>query len=169
MLDDYRSIIDSELVKRLFTEHLDGVILIDCKTQALLKISDDVTGKLLPLVTFDGTPYDDQMDAIIGKIFPLSDHSKEKEQLLFSRVVEELKAKSVYDVDFNMLDQNGRYAFHCLRFEYLDDAHRYVIMVSEDVSRIVTGEIDPLTGGLNTEGFHNKVSKWLEKNPGRKY
>lgn len=169
MLDDYRSIIDSELVKRLFTEHLDGVILIDCKTQALLKISDDVTGKLLPLVTFDGTPYDDQMDAIIGKIFPLSDHSKEKEQLLFNRVVEELKAKSVYDVDFNMLDQNGRYAFHCLRFEYLDDAHRYVIMVSEDVSRIVTGEIDPLTGGLNTEGFHNKVSKWLEKNPGRKY
>lgn len=169
MSDEYRSIIDSELVKRLFTEHLDGMILIDCKTQALLKISDDVTGKLLPLVTFDEIPYDKQVDIIIDKKVPPLDHAKVKEQLLFSHVVEELKTKNVYDVDFNMLDQNGRYAFHCLRFEYLDDSRRYVIMVSEDISRIVTGEVDPLTGGLNTEGFYNKVTKWLKKNPGRKY
>ena len=169
MSEDYRSIIDSELVKRLFTEHLDGLILIDCKTQALLKVSDEITGKLMPLVTFDGTPYDTQLDNIIAKKIPLCDHKKVKEELLFSRVLEELQSNPVYDVDFYMLGHTGRYVFNCLRFEYLDESRRYVIMVSENVSHIVTGETDPLTGGLNAEGFRNKVNKWLEKNHGRKY
>ena len=71
MSADYRSIIDSVLVKRLFTEHLDGLILINCKTQTLLKVSDEVTGKLMPLVKFDDTPYDTQVDNIIAKKTPL--------------------------------------------------------------------------------------------------
>lgn len=169
MANNFTDIIDSELVKRLFTEHLDGLLLIDCKTQALSKLSDTVTGKLLPLVSFDGVPFDDQVDNIIDKRVPLSDRIQIKKQLLFSHIIEELRNKIVYDVDFNMLDQNGRYVFHCLRFEYLDDSHSHVIMVSEDVSRIVTGEIDPLTGGLNTVGFQNRVNKWLAKSTDRKY
>ncbi|MDD6926474.1 MAG: hypothetical protein PUJ49_01220 [bacterium] len=66
-----------------------------------------------------------------------------------------MQANSVYNVDFYMLGHTGRYVFNCLSFEYLDESRRYVIMVSENISHIVTGETDPLTGGLNAEGFCN--------------
>lgn len=169
MPDNLLNITDSELVTHLFTKHLDGLLLIDCQKRTLVKVSDAITGKLLPLVTFDDVPYDVQVDNVINKKIPVADHEQIKKQIKFDRLTEELSHKSIYDVDFNVLDKNGRYVFHCLRFEYLNETRRYIVMVSEDVSRIVSGEIDSLTGGLNTVGFYNKVSRWLNKNPGRKY
>lgn len=163
------NIADSELVKRLFTEHLDGLLLIDSANGNLVKVSDEITGKLLPLAKFDGTHFDEIVRDVVQKRIPEGSRAAVTSQLLLSTVREKLQGTKIYDVDFNMRDVHGKLTFHCLRFEYLDESKKYIVLVSEDVSRVVSGEIDPLTGGLNATGFYNKVNKWLADNPDRKY
>jgi len=160
---------EKRLMRKLFTERFNGVLLIDCATQRVSVLSDDLAGKLLPLIAKDDTPYDVQVNALIDERVSKNDIPALKRNMAFSEVIEKLSRHSVYEVDFNVIGKNNVYEFHRVSFEYLSPEKTTVVLLSEDVSKLLSGEIDPLTGIYSTTGFHNRINEWMEANPGRKF
>lgn len=171
-MDDEKSrsswIAEQKLMRKLFRERFNGVLLIDVRTEKISVLSESLAGALLPLITKDD-PFDVQVSRVIDTHVSKADAPALRKNMLLSNVIEKLEKKSVYQVDFNMIGKNNGYEFHRISFEYQSDKKDVITMLSEDVSDLVTGEIDPLTGGYNTTGFHNHITEWIAANPGRKF
>lgn len=166
----YRSTRQDEqsLMRKLFTERFNGLILIDCKTESISVLSKTLAGALLPLVN-DYEPFDKQVSRVIDTYVSKADAPALRKNMAFATVLEKLEKQSVYEVDFNVVGKNGVYEFHRNSFEYQTDEKNCVVMLCENVSNLVAGEIDPLTGGYNTTGFHNRINEWLAANPDKKF
>lgn len=160
---------EKALLERLVFEHFDGIILIECATGNIMKISDHLAGKFLDVANFDGVSYDVQVSELVDVTVPEADKKAVKHSMSLSTVLDNLDKRKTYSVDFNSVDTNNNYVFRRIVFEYLDDCKDAVILLCEDISSLITGEIDPLTGGYNSTGFYNRVTEWMNANPGRKY
>lgn len=156
------------LMDRLFAERFKGVILIDGKTSRISLVSEKLAGLLLPLVNAVD-PFDEQVSRVIDRYVSKVDAPALRYNMAFSTVTEKLGKQPIYEVDFNILRKNNSYVFHRISFEYESDKKDKIIMLCEDVSNLVTGEIDPLTGGYNTVGFHRRIMEWIAANPGKKF
>lgn len=64
----------------------------------------------------------------------------------------------VYDVDSHV----ERYSFY-----WFDKKRKYLMVVIDDMTKEL--ETDPITGGLNREGFIHKTEDILKKNPGKRF
>lgn len=158
----------ADFFKKLFSQHFRGLIFIDSASGRLLKYSDDYAGKLNLLATFDGVPYDDQISALIRKYVPASYIESIIEQTRLSEVLQKLEESDRYVVDFYSVE-NGAHKFNRITYSYADDQKTFISLLSEDVSYIIGGEIDPLTGIYNENGFFNRISEWIKKNPDKRY
>lgn len=159
---------EQKLMDRLFTERFKGVILIDAKTTRISVVSQKLAGFLLDLIN-DVDPFDEQVSKVIDKYVSKADAPALRQNMAFSTVIGKLEKQSVYEVNFNILRKNKTYVFHRISFEYESDDKEKIIMLCENVSNLVTGEIDPLTGGYNTAGFHRRIVEWIAANPGKKF
>ncbi|MBE6914242.1 MAG: EAL domain-containing protein [Ruminococcaceae bacterium] len=85
-------------------------------------------------------------------------------------VIENLQDNSAYTLMFQVTpDENGVVHYKRLRYAYLDDSRELIMMTREDVTELISKEIDDLTGLHNAEGFHRRVQEWIARNPGRRY
>ncbi len=160
---------EAELIRKLFVEHFDGLILLDKNTGAITKLADDISGRLARVTRDDGTHCDEQMRAIADKYLPSYDSKAMKEMLTLSSIVKRLDESGSFAVNYNSVNENNGYVFRRITFSYADEAKTKVAMLLENITDIVAGEYDPVTGGYNATGFHNRVKQWIAENPGRKY
>lgn len=158
----------AEFFKKLFSQHFRGLIFIDVKTELILKYSDEYAGKLNALVSFTDKTYDEQVIALIKKAVPASYVESLISSMKFSTVLKKLETEECYGVDFYSIE-NGEHKFNRISFAFADENKSFVALLSEDVSKISSGEIDSLTGGYNSNGFFSRVTEWIDKNPGKKY
>lgn len=158
----------AEFFKKLFSQHFRGLIFIDVKTELILKYSDEYSGKLNALVSFTDKTYDEQVIALIKKTVPASYVESLISSMKFSTVLKKLETEECYGVDFYSIE-NGEHKFNRISFAFADENKSFVALLSEDVSKISSGEIDSLTGGYNSNGFFSRVTEWIDKNPGKKY
>lgn len=166
----FNSAAGSKIAKRLLRAHFDGILMIDVKSGLLMQEDEELAGKLIKLVRFDDTPYEEQADNIIKKWISHADRETLINSVKLANVRSELEKHSKYDVDFHTkADINNNWAYKRLSYEYLDNSEKVIVMVLEDVSDILSNETDPLTGLYNSTGFHNHVKEWIEKNPDKKY
>ncbi len=166
-----KRISESALAKRLLSEHFDGIILIERKTQKLINIDDMLSGYFFDILNFDGDCYDDQVDRLLNKhILFESDCTTSKHEMHLKTVCENLDKMPLYISEIairSFNSQPGRYKR--MSFEYLDSQKDYIVLACEDISNIIISKFDPLTGLLNSNGLNNQIEEWLKKNPGRKY
>lgn len=161
--------LEKVVLDKLFSEKFNGALLIDCKTQRIGVISDRLAGKLLSYLDNNDARYDDKITALIDEKVSKTDAPAVKRSVEFSRVIDKLSRHAVYEVDFNTLEKNDIYDFHRISFQYLSPDKKSILLLSENVSKMATGETDPLTGCYNSAGFHNRIKEWLALNPGKKY
>lgn len=159
---------EQTLMHKLFIERFDGVILIDRYTEKISVVSNLLADKLLPLIN-DEDSFDKQVAKVIEKYVSKADAPYLTYNMVLSTVIEKLKKQPIYEVDFNVLGNNNIYQFHRISFEYCSAEKTMIAMLCENISKLVTGEIDPLTGGYNTSGFHNRINEWIAANPDRKF
>lgn len=157
------------ILERLFNEHLDGIFLIEYPSGNIIKLSDKISGNFTNVLKFDGTPYDEQINDLIDATVPDVDKDSIKHSMALSTIVDNLEKRKVYSVDFNSIDSNNNYVFRRILNEYLDEKKDIIVVLAENISSLVMGKTDPLTGGYNSTGFYNRVTEWLAANPGRKY
>lgn len=162
-------IIESDLIRKLFIEHFDGLILLDKNTGAITKLSDEVSGRLGRVTRDDGTHCDEQMRVIADHFIAQYDRNTIKTKLSLSHIVDELDQYGTYAVDYNSVNEGNGYVFRRISFSYVDPEKQTIAMLLENISDIVAGEYDQLTGGYNANGFYNRVKQWIADNPGRKY
>lgn len=158
-------------LSRLILDHFDGAFLIGCEDGRLQPINDELVGKLRPYVAFDGTHYDVQAENLVQKMVCSNPtemwHAMAGVRL--DTVMCNLDAGGKYSTDITITREDATIAYKKFTYEYFDSKRAAIIFVCEDVTSLVNGEMDTLTGCYNFTGFHNRVRAWIAANPGKKY
>ena len=157
-----------KIYKRLFERKYCGVIYIDVATRKVHKLNADVAGTLAKMVRFD-EPYDEQVFRLIDDSIPRAQTEKLKRAMAFDTIVAKLETEKKYEVDFQTEGKNDLYLFHRITYEYPDVAKTAILVTSEDVSELITSEIDPPTGLLNLTGFYNRLNERRKTYPNEKF
>ena len=89
--------------------------------------------------------------------------------MAFDTIVAKLETEKKYEVDFQTEGKNDLYLFHRITYEYPDVAKTAILVTSEDVSELITSEIDPPTGLLNLTGFYNRLNERRKTYPNEKF
>ena len=66
-------------------------------------------------------------------------------------------------------DKSGTIHYYKLEYSYLSPLKERILLTYVDVSDVVSGGIDPLTGLYNASGFYTRVKEWFAAHPGQKY
>ena len=161
---------ENKLIKRFFEEYFDEVVLIDVKSGLVCKGSDRIKTKNKGDKKYIGLPYEDRMIKTVCDNVCEIDRARIEESLSLSAVLKVLNEKGFCNVEFFTSGRGGENTL-CkkITFEYLDESKDTIILVCEDLTDIMSGEIDSMTGLYNSSGFHNHVTKWIKENPGRKF
>ena len=161
---------ENKLIKRFFEEYFDEVVLIDVKSGLVCKVSDRIKTKNKGDKKYIGLSYEDRMLKTVCDNVCDIDRARIEESLSLSAVLKALNEKGFCNVEFFTSGRGGENTL-CkkITFEYLDEAKDTIILVCEDLTDIMSGEIDSMTGLYNSSGFHNHVTKWIKENPGRKF
>lgn len=162
-----KKITENNFSEKLLLECFDGVVLIDSSNDIIFPINDNLSGKLKYYIDFEQYSYSENMNIIADRYIPSKNKDLLKNALSLPVIKEKLNTEPTYNVDFYMKrspEENILYKRMCYR--YFDAEKNFIVLTCEDAS---SHDIDPLTGLYNSTGFHKRVKKWIENNPGRKY
>ncbi len=159
------------LLRRLVEEHFDGVLLIECATGEIWELGEAFSAKLrVEDKSMDGTLYDRQLREAMACHVEAADRDMLVRRLCLAAVKEALEQSEAYTVDVDTWHGgDDRRACKRFRFHYLDEGRTTIAMTCEDVTVHLLSETDPLTGMMNSVGFHRRVQSWVDKHPGRRY
>ena len=162
---------EGNLLRRLVEEHFDGVFLIECATGEIWELGETFSAKLrVENRSMDGVLYDQQLRDAMAYHAEAADQEMLVCLLCLDTVKEALEQQEIYTVDVDTWhDENDRLVCKRFMFHYMDDGRTAIAMTCEDVTADLLGETDPLTGMMNSVGFHRRVQSWVDKHPGRRY
>lgn len=165
----------SDLVKRLVTGFFDEVILIDCATERVLNVTETMLGRPVrgrPVRgrDYDGLRYDEQVRLTMQTQQLESEYASPWEALCLATVRAQLERHERYCVKLCFpVAGTDETTYKELTYIYLDERQDVLVLLCQDVTDIVTGENDPLTGLYTTSEFYKRVRQWIRDNPGRRY
>lgn len=160
----------SDLVKRLVTDFFDEVILIDCATERVLNATETMLGRPVRGRDYDGLRYDEQVRLTMQAQQLESEYASSWEALCLATVRAQLEKHKRYCVKLCFpVAGTDETTYKELTYIYLDERQDLLVLLCQDVTDIVTGENDPLTGLYTTSEFHKRVRQWIRDNPGRRY
>ena len=157
------------LLRRLFRERFLGVVYLDCKTQKLGVYDEQLTGKFSEYINPDGGFYNEEAARVIREKLCRDQPEAALRKLTFESLKSELENRSAYEADFYIPGANGNRVYIRVSFEYEDESKERIMIFAEDVTKLISGEIDPLTGRYNSAGFYKRIEEWIADHPGRRY
>ena len=161
--------LERNVVFQLLHEHIDGALLIDVRKGKLIPVSDEITGKLKSWIDFPGLSYARTISFMLEKAVDAGEEKFLRSRLELDNLASKLKSFPSYSVDFKYQDGDKAPLFKRLRFFPYRENGGYIVASCEDVTLEKEGDIDPLTGLLDTSGFHEHVAAWIADHPGKKY
>ena len=96
----FNQITENALISRVITDYFDEVVLIDCGTGCVMNVSDRIAGEKRNNKKYIGLRYDEQVKKTITDNVADSERPAIEKALLLSVVMEELKHKDSYCVEF---------------------------------------------------------------------
>ena len=162
---------EGDTLRRLVEEHFDGVFLIECATGEIRELGDAFSAKLrVRDKSMDGVPYDRQLREAMAFRVEEADREMLVQRLCLETVKKALERQETYTVDVDTWRAEDDRLF-CKRFmfHYLGEDRTMIAMTCEDATANLLGETDPLTGMMNSVGFHRRVQSWIDKHPGQRY
>ena len=161
--------LEREIGLALLKERIDGALLVDLSNGKLLPISEELTGKLKSWIDFDGLSYERSANLLIAKALEAGEGKFIAKKVKLSNVISKLKTLPYYMVDFKLIEEGKDPSYKRLYFWLYEKDPNYLVVSCEDVTSEKRGDMDPLTGLLDTSGFHEHVSAWIKDHPGEKY
>ena len=162
---------EGDTLRRLVEEHFDGVFLIECATGEIRELGDAFSAKLrVRDKSMDGVLYDRQLREAMACYAEAADREMLLQRLRLETVKKALERQETYTVDVDTWRAEDdkplckRFVFH-----YLGEDRTMIAMTCEDATANLLGETDPLTGMMNSVGFHRRVQSWIDKHPGQRY
>lgn len=167
--ESFGRITKEEIISRLLDACFDSVALIDVKSGKMLNLSDRVSQRK-NIRKYDGMSYDKYLLLTAEDFSSDTAFENYSKAMLLSNVLEKLEKSDSYAVELFYTDKTeGKSIYKEITYKYFDSKRDIILMLFRDVSKLVLGEIDPLTGIYDSTGFHNHVKKWIKSNPGRKF
>jgi len=158
------------VIEQLLTENFDGFVLIDINTENVVSKYSRFADKFIESTDNKNVSYVDYIENFLSRF--ILDESKEnvRKSISLENVKLNLKTKSTYAVDIFVVQSGDEKPLNKrLSYSYYKNNHDLLILACEDVSVIVNGETDPLTGILDSTGFHRHVNEWIKNHPGQKF
>ena len=161
---------EQQILKQLFKEHCDSVLLLDVDKERIIPIDDFLMGKLGKYVGKEGVPYTKLIEQLVTDYIDDISKPKTYESTTLSVVKKQLETKPSYTVTYQAFSEhNLKCKYKSLSYKYCGDSKRYILMDFEDVTDILSNDIDPLTGLYDSTGMSKKVNKWLAEHPNEKF
>lgn len=161
---------EGNLLRRLVEEHFDGVLLIECATGEIWELGDTFSAKFrVENRSMDGVLYDRQLRETMAHYVEAADRETLAQRLCLETVKKMLERQEAYTVDVDTWRAEDKAFCKRFMFHYLDDSRTVIAMTCEDVTANLLGETDPLTGMMNSVGFHRRVQAWIDRHPGQRF
>ena len=161
---------ENEFSERLLLEYFDGVVFIAPEKDKVFQLTEHLSGKLKDYIDFENQSYSENMERVVESVIAPKSREILKKALSIDVIRERLKSEKTYNVDFYMRrKKNDAVLYKRMCYRYFSKNRDIIILMCEDISDIILSDIDPLTGLCDSTGFHKKVKKWINDNPGRKY
>ncbi len=174
-MSNYRSeflnkISEEKFSEKLLLEYFDGIAFIDMSDGRIFPFSDCLFGKLKYYVDYENYSYYENVQRLVDRLIPHQNREIIKDLLKLENIKDKLDGQEKYNVDFYIMRNiDGDMLYKRICFRYFDRENNIVMFICEDMSAIISSDIDPLTGIYDSTGFHKRVSRWIRENPGRKY
>lgn len=161
---------EKEIIRQLFSDHFDGAVLIDPKTDEIIKINKYLTGKFEKYMDKGDISYSHNMEKLLSEGVDESSYAALKERAALDTVTKRLASHETYNIDIGLnFGENGAHFSKRFCYRYYNGNKNIILLVCENVSEILSREIDPLTGIFDSTGFHHHVKEWIEEHPGEKF
>jgi len=170
IIESFGSATKNDIIEQLLTEHFDGFVLIDLRTENIVYRISKFADAPIKSVGKNEVPYSAYIENFLGRYILDEARKSVSKNVSLDNVKLNLTNKSTYSVDiFAVQAQTGTPANKRLSYSYYKKNHDLLILACEDVSVIVNGGIDPLTGLLDSTGFHRRVTEWIKTHPNEKF
>ena len=162
---------EGSILSRLIEEHFDGVFLVECATGTIRELSNKLSAGLRAgQATMDGVPYNWQLHNAMNYYAAPEDREVLMNLMRLETITDALAQRDSYAVTVDTWCDNENSEFSKrFVFYYLDESHSMIVVICEDISIDLRNEIDPLTGMMNSLGFHRRVQEWIDRHPGEKF
>ena len=161
--------LEREIGLALLKERIDGALLVDLLNERIIPISEDLTGKLKAWIDFKDLSYEACSKRLILKALEAGEGKFIAEKVKLANVLGKLKTLPYYTVDFKLIEEGKDPSYKRLSFWLYKQDESFMVVSCEDVTSEKKGDVDPLTGLLDSSGFHEHVSVWIKDHPGKKY
>ncbi len=162
------NVIKDSVASYLFNKHLEGVVIVDVKTQQLVPIGDALTGSMGKWIDHEDLSYEHNSEFVVGRVTAIENPDEFRKRIALETVEKHLNLLGVYTVEFEMKGEKES-KYKRMSFHYYGKKKEYMMLALEDITESVSGEIDPLTGIYDSTGFHKHVTEWIQNHPGEKY
>ena len=161
---------ETKFLEKLYDAHFDGAMLVRIKDHRMIEINRFITKKLIDYIDVCNLSYEHNFKEVIEK--RVSDVSRKhlQEAISIDAIVARLKKDGSFFEDFQF-ERKGKekFSYKRLNFRFFGKSDEYIGFSVEDISSVYENDIDPLTGILDSTGFHKRVKSWLLAHPGQKY
>ena len=165
--DILKRISENKFSEKLLLEYFDGILFIDPASDKIFPLSAKLSGKLFSYIDFDHNSYTENMNALVDQLVPSKNKTYLKTSLSLPVILEKLTIDIKYSVDFYIRkNENEGPLYKRLCYKYLDEQKDFIVLMCNDT---LSHDFDPVTGLYDTTGFHKRIKKWIENNPGRKF
>lgn len=156
---------------KLIKDGFDSIGLIDVKSGCVYGTKKMADSELFGGFVVDkGVLYDRAARIVLKRVLTKHDYDYIIESFMLSNVIHELENKQFYFLTTRFYNRSAKKDLqYRISFSYIDERKESILVSSEDISHVLASKTDIETGLLNSTGFHEKVEKWLEENPNKKY
>lgn len=153
----------------IISENFEAVGLIDAISGAVYGIKA-LPGDINYRAEYSGKiSYDETALRSLAKFLSEEDFAATKDAIKLSKVTDEVEKNGLYSITTHVSYQNGDDIFYRINYSYLNALKESILVSCENITDILRGKLDMLTGLLSFAEFHKRVSDWIRDNPGKKY
>lgn len=160
-----------QIGKKIINEDFAAMGLIDVVSKTVYGIKTlDSKDVLKDYDLRAGVCYDEVSEKTLRTLLSKSDFNDIKENIKLSNVLEKLENNLSYSITISIASEEEKsVSYYKISYSYLDFRKESIVVSCENITDILSGKMDVLTGLYNSSGFYEKVNLWIKNNPGKKY
>ena len=159
-----------QIGQKLINDSLVAMGLIDLKSGLVFGIKTIGSKVLENYDPESGLDFDSVALRTLETVLSKQDFEYIKSSVCMKNIVAALDNSEEYSLTTHLNNGNKESdGYYRISFSYLDERRESIVVSCENITDILTSKMDIETGLYNLTGFHERVSEWMNANPGKRY
>lgn len=159
-----------QIGQKLINDSLVAMGLIDLKSGLVFGIKTIGSKVLENYDPESGLDFDSVALRTLETVLSKQDFEYIKSSVCMKNIVAALENSEEYSLTTHLNNGNKESdGYYRISFSYLDERRESIVVSCENITDILASKMDIETGLYNITGFHERVSEWINANPGKRY